>query len=106
MWTFKHTPQPPGWRVNWAAIHDDFAWIRDMQGTMQEPQWHAEGDVHIHTRMVAEAMAGEKRWRALNELDRHITFAAALLHDVAKPACTKFEDGRCTSPNHTRVGER
>ena len=106
MWTFKHTPQPPEWRVNWPAIHDDFAWIRDMQGTMQEPQWHAEGDVHIHTRMVAEAMAGEERWRALNELDRHITFAAALLHDVAKPACTKFEDGRWTSPNHTRVGER
>lgn len=34
-------------------------------------------------------------------------FAAALLHDVAKQACTKIEeDGRIASKNHARTGEK
>lgn len=105
MWTFKHTPHSPDWAVDWAAIRDDYAWIRDMHGVQQEPEWHAEGDVEVHTRMVAEAMAQDPRWREAADMDQHVTFAAALLHDAAKPACTRFEEGRWTSPKHTRVGE-
>jgi hypothetical protein len=67
MWTFKHTPQPPEWQVNWSAIREDYAWIRDMAGVQQEPEWHAEGDVEIHTRMVAEAMAADATWRQAEE---------------------------------------
>ena len=106
MWVFKHTPQPPEWRVNWPAIHEDFPWVQAMAGVQQEAQWHAEGDVHIHTRMVAEAMARDDRWRQAEESHRHAMFAGALLHDVAKPACTKLEEGRWVSPKHTVVGER
>lgn len=103
-YAFDHTPPPPHHRVDWDAV-SAFPWISAMAGVMQEPEWHAEGDVLTHTRMVAEAMASLPDWRVLAEADRHVLFAAALLHDVAKPACTRFEDGRWTSPRHAKVGE-
>lgn len=101
---FERTPSPADFRVDWESIAR-FPWIAAMAGVQQEPEWHAEGNVFTHTRMVAEAMAAMEGWRALPEPDRHILFAAALLHDVAKPACTRFEDGRWTSPKHAKVGE-
>src|SRR5690242_580781 len=105
-WRFPHVPQLPGWTVEWEAIAAQFAWVRALAGTPQEPAHHAEGDVSTHTRMVVEALAGMEAWRALPEGERGIVFAAALLHDVAKPVCTRVEpDGRITSPGHARLGE-
>ena len=38
----------------------------------------------------------------LGAAEREVVFAAALLHDVAKPLCTKVEfDGRVTSRGHS-----
>lgn len=106
-WRFPHVPRPPEWTVAWEALSAQFAWLRALAGTPQEPAHHAEGDVFTHTRMVAEALAGMEAWHALPEDERGITFAAALLHDVAKPASTRVEpDGRITSPGHARLGER
>lgn len=101
---FAHTPSPTGFVVDWDSI-SRFPWIAAMAGVQQEPEWHAEGDVFTHTHMVAEAMAALGTWREMNEADRHVLFCAALLHDVAKPECTRFEDGRWTSPRHAKVGE-
>jgi predicted kinase len=106
-WRFPHIPQPPEWTVEWEAIAARFAWVRALAETPQEPAHHAEGDVATHTRKVVEALAGMEAWRALPADERGITFAAALLHDVAKPARTRVEpDGRITSPGHARLGER
>ena len=103
-YTFCQTPIAPNFAVDWESI-SRFDWIAAMAGVQQEPEWHAEGDVFIHTRMVAQAMAEMEYWRGLGGDDRHILFAAALLHDVAKPVCTRFEEGRWTSPRHAKVGE-
>jgi predicted kinase len=98
-------PQPPSWQVDWAALDEQFPWIPNLAGCPQDPVHHAEGDVWIHTRMVAEALAGMEAWRSLPEGERMIVFFAALLHDVAKPACTRREpDGRITSRGHSRRG--
>ncbi len=98
-------PGPPDWRLDWSAIDQALAWIRDMRGCAQNPLWHAEGDVWIHTRMVCEALAGMPAWRELAEADRSVLFTAALLHDVAKPQTTRTEaDGRITSRGHSRRG--
>src|SRR5205085_1783361 len=44
-------------------------------------------------------------WRALPESERQSVFAAALVHDVAKPACTRRDpDGRISSRGHSRRG--
>lgn len=75
-----------------------------MRDCPQEPVYHAEGDVWIHTRMVCEAMAALPAWRELSAQDRETVFAAALLHDVAKPRCTRRENGRITSRGHSGAG--
>jgi predicted kinase len=55
--------------------------------------------------MVLEALLAMPAWRALERGDQQITFLAALLHDVAKPSCTREEsDGRITSRGHSRRG--
>ena len=99
-------PAPPQWTMEWEHIVERFGWIRQMAGVPQDARYHAEGDVLIHTRMVAEALASHAAWRNAPESDRIILFAAALLHDVAKPACTQIDaDGTITSRSHARRGE-
>jgi tRNA nucleotidyltransferase (CCA-adding enzyme) len=71
-------------------------------GCEQEPEWHPEGDVWVHTLMVVD------RARTLNEdLDRaHLSavMLAAVCHDLGKPTTTAFVDGRIRSPNHEQAG--
>lgn len=98
-------PQPPDWTLNWQALHDKFAFVRALQGCAQEPSYHAEGDVWIHTRMVCEALIANELWRALPAEEREIVFIAALMHDMAKPVCTRLEEGRLTSRGHSARGE-
>ncbi len=44
-------------------------------------------------------------WRPLSVDERPILFAAALLHDVGKPDCTRTDaDGRIRSRGHSRRG--
>jgi predicted kinase len=103
-WRFPFCPEPPAWRLDWSAIIDRFSWIRAMQGCAQDPQWHAEGDVLTHTRMVCEALCQLPAWRELDPVDRSIVFAATLLHDVAKPMVTCQREGRIRAPHHARKG--
>src|SRR4051812_22980405 len=103
---FPLVPAPPDWAVDWESIAARFGWIRAMDGVPQDAQHHAEGNVLMHTRMVVEAMVGDDRWRQATDEDRAALFAAALLHDVAKPACTRIAaDGTIGSPGHARRGE-
>ena len=102
---FPFSPQPPDWRLDWDALHEEFQFLRDMRGCPQEPVYHAEGDVWIHTRMVCESLIENQRWRALTPAERDIVFAASLLHDLAKPATTREENGRITSRGHSKRGE-
>jgi putative nucleotidyltransferase with HDIG domain len=77
-----------------------------MQGVPQSPMYHVEGDVLTHTRMVATALTALEEWRALPEAERTLLFAAALLHDVGKPACTVIDEaGTILSRGHARKGE-
>ncbi|BDC51428.1 hypothetical protein F183_A37440 [Bryobacterales bacterium F-183] len=55
--------------------------------------------------MVCRAMFALPEWQALPVVERDLLFAAALLHDVSKPACTRHEDdGRITSRGHSQRG--
>lgn len=112
-------PDPPFWAfpgcpteaqaacVDWPALQARFAWLRALAGVPQDAIYHAEGDVLIHTRMVAQCLLEACAWRTLSEAQRQILFAAALLHDVGKPACTVVAtDGRVCSAGHARRGEQ
>lgn len=97
-------PTPPDYAVNWERIKQEFPEVGRLEGCPQDAVHHAEGDVLIHTRMVVEALSTLHAWRALPRLEREIVFTAALLHDIAKPDCTRVEDGRITSRGHSKRG--
>ncbi|MBS1834690.1 MAG: AAA family ATPase [Acidobacteria bacterium] len=72
--------------------------VRAMRACPQDAVHHAEGDVWTHVAMVCRALppAGD---------ERELVYAAALLHDVAKPLCTRVEDdGRITARGHSARG--
>ena len=98
-------PEPPDWSIDWPAL-DQLPWIAAMRGCPQNPSRHAEGDVWTHVHMVCEAMAQLPAWQELPDRPTApLLFHAALLHDVAKPACTRVEtDGSISSRGHAWKG--
>lgn len=69
-----------------------------MKTTQQSPVHHAEGDVYIHTQMVVEEIK--------KMTDSSMMLYAGILHDIAKPLTTVFEDGDWRSPGHAKMGEQ
>lgn len=106
MWKFPYyeVDRPIDWQ-NLKRI----SWIADMQGVEQDSEWHAEGDVFTHTKMVVESLIQLPEFQILPEQEKHLLVAAALLHDVEKRSTTQREeiDGkiRITSPKHAKKGE-
>lgn len=81
-----------------------------LAATEQDPQWHGEGNVAIHTQMVLEALyqrLAQRRAPLLPE-QRQALILGALLHDIAKPETTtrKWINGeeRIVSPKHEELG--
>ncbi|MBV1850808.1 AAA family ATPase [Catellatospora tritici] len=98
-------PSGPDWDLDWDAICERFAWVRAMAGVGQDPRHHAEGDVAEHTRLAVLALVGLPGWRACPRERQVRLFAAVLLHDVAKPDCTRVEDGHVHARGHARRGD-
>ncbi len=98
-------PAPPSWSLDWDAIMAACPWLEPLRGCAQEPIWHGEGDVLVHTRKVCEALVAMDRWRRLDETERQQVFWSALMHDLGKPATTRLDaDGHLNSPGHSRRG--
>jgi predicted kinase len=76
-----------------------------MVGVQQHHAFHAEGDVYVHTKMVAQELINSDGWNSMSEQDRHVLFVAALLHDVGKVVTTQMVDGIWRSPKHSVIGE-
>jgi predicted kinase len=104
-WSFPHTPIAPDYGLDWAAMIESYPWLQPLAACPQNPIYHAEGDVLTHTRLVCEALVATREWRSLSSMAQSILFAAALLHDIAKPAATTVEaDGTITAKGHVRQG--
>jgi len=76
--------------------------LKALVGCPQEPAWHPEGDVWVHTLMVVD----EAR-RRIDDLTRGPAVAmmlGAVCHDFGKPAATAVIDGRIRSPGHEEGG--
>ena len=85
-----------------AVIDQLFPEIRALVGCEQEPEWHPEGDVWVHTLLVVD----QARTR-IDELDRAkqiVVMLGAVCHDLGKPLTTAFLDGRIRSIDHEQAG--
>jgi len=68
----------------------------------QEPEWHPEGDVWIHTLLVIDQ--ARRRIDDLPRPQRIAVMLGAVCHDFGKPATTAFIDGRIRSRDHEEQG--
>ena len=79
-----------------------FPELHALVGCEQEPEWHPEGDVWIHTLLVVDR-ASEMN-RDLGRPQLMTVMLGALCHDFGKPATTAFVDGRIRSLDHEQAG--
>jgi len=77
-----------------------FSMIKDLQDVPQNPKFHPEGNVFIHTMMVIDEGA-KIRYRSA---DKRTFMWALLLHDIGKKPTTKVRKGKLTSYDHDIVG--
>ena len=68
-----------------------------LRGVPQDPEWHPEGDVWVHTLMVLDVAAGLRSSGGDEDL---ALMLGALCHDLGKPAATERVDGRIRSYRH------
>lgn len=82
-------------------------WARAMSDCTQDADWHAEGDVWTHSKMVLAEVEKLDEWDDLSPRERTVLQFTALLHDAAKPLTTQVDPvtGRTTSPKHAVKGE-
>jgi tRNA nucleotidyltransferase (CCA-adding enzyme) len=71
-------------------------------GCPQEPEWHPEGDVWVHTLLVIDQ--ARKQIDDLEYPQQVAIMLGAVCHDLGKPATTAFLDGRIRSIDHEDAG--
>ena len=79
-----------------------FPELAALVGCPQEPEWHPEGDVWVHTLLVIDEARG--RIGDLPRPQRIAVMLGAVCHDFGKPATTAYMDGRIRSLNHEAMG--
>jgi len=88
----------------------EFDLLFQLEKTQQEPEWHAEGNVFIHTQRVLNEV-----YKILDTEAKHLSFDrklslifAAVLHDIGKPLVTKAKEVnglvRIVAPYHEERG--
>ncbi|MEP6742350.1 MAG: hypothetical protein ABJB61_07610, partial [bacterium] len=90
------------WLRNLRVIDQLSPEIKALFDVPQDPEWHPEGDVFIHTGLVIDGAR-----ELINDLPyaKQVTvMLAALAHDFGKPATTEFVDGRLRSRGHEEAG--
>jgi tRNA nucleotidyltransferase (CCA-adding enzyme) len=79
-----------------------FPELQALVGCPQEPEWHPEGDVWVHTLQVIDQ--ARTRVDDLPRPERLAIMLGAVCHDFGKPATTAFIDGRIRSIDHEEQG--
>jgi tRNA nucleotidyltransferase (CCA-adding enzyme) len=93
-----------GWLRKLRAIDQLFPEIVSLIDVPQDPEWHPEGDVFVHTQLVTDR--ARELIRDLPYAKQVTVMLAALAHDFGKPATTEFVEGRLRSRGHEEAGVR
>src|SRR5262245_54646138 len=90
------------WLREFGVLDKLFPEVAALIGVPQDPVWHPEGDVFVHTKLVVD------RARELIEdlpYAKQVTvMLAALAHDFGKPSTTEFLEGHWRSRGHEEAG--
>jgi len=85
-----------------------FPEVAALAGTPQDPEWHPEGDVFVHTAHCCDALTQLEDWRMAGQDLRRVLLFAVLAHDFGKPATTVQAERRgrlrWVSPGHEPAG--
>ncbi|AWN21991.1 phosphohydrolase [Deinococcus irradiatisoli] len=92
-----------------AALGDVLPLLDQLGDTEQDPLWHAEGNVAVHTRLVLDEAYRVAEAAQLLPDQRLSLVLAALLHDIGKPLATRRAEDetgqpRVISPRHADRG--
>ncbi|HSL22830.1 MAG TPA: hypothetical protein VK886_14965 [Vicinamibacterales bacterium] len=79
-----------------------FPELEALAGCEQEPEWHPEGDVWVHTLLVIDE--ARERIDDLPHPSQAALMLGAVCHDFGKPATTASIDGRIRSLDHEALG--
>ena len=85
----------------WLTLYPELEALKDVE---QDSEYHPEGDVFIHTQHVVDAAARICARENITGYRRAVVVFAALCHDLGKPSCTDFIDGRWRSRGHEQSG--
>ncbi len=98
-------PRPSiGWTLalDLGVVEKLFPEMLALVGCPQEPEWHPEGDVWVHTLQVIDQ--ARTRIDDLPRAKQLTIMLGAVAHDFGKPATTAFSDGRIRSIDHEEQG--
>ncbi|MEO6392826.1 MAG: HD domain-containing protein, partial [Pyrinomonadaceae bacterium] len=90
------------WLHRFGVISSLFPELAALIDVPQDPEWHPEGDVWVHTKLVVD--------RAREVIDdlpyakQVAVMLGALCHDLGKPPTTEFLEGRWRSRGHEEAG--
>jgi tRNA nucleotidyltransferase (CCA-adding enzyme) len=79
-----------------------FPELEALAGCPQEPEWHPEGDVWVHTLLVIDQ--ARLRIDDLAYPQQIAVMLGAVCHDLGKPPTTAFVNGRIRSLDHEEQG--
>ncbi len=92
-------------QTGWLA---HFPEIAALDGLPQEPEWHPEGDVFVHTGLCLDALVRQPGWRDADAATRRTLTFAVLAHDFGKATTTQHAERqgqlRWISPGHEAAG--
>jgi tRNA nucleotidyltransferase (CCA-adding enzyme) len=90
------------WLRKLGAISQLFPEMERLIEVPQDPEWHPEGDVFVHTLLVTDR--AHELIADLSHAKKVTVMLAALAHDFGKPSTTEFLEGRWRSRGHEEAG--
>lgn len=85
-----------------------FPEIAALDGLPQEPEWHPEGDVFVHTGLCLDALVTLPAWQEGDAHKRRVLALGVLAHDFGKATTTlqteRRRQIRWVSPGHEAAG--
>lgn len=90
------------WADRLQVVDRLFPELAALKGCPQDPDWHPEGDVWVHTLLCLDR--GREECEGLGRERQMAVMLALLCHDFGKPPTTAMVDGRIRSMEHEEAG--